>query len=342
MVLNVSAPYMDKLNAWIAERQITTPDTSEERWLGERKLGVSATDIAAISGLNPYKTIYDVFLEKLDLVEPTPNNPRMRWGRRMEEVLAEDYERMTGYHTFKVGLLRNPDFSLVIGTPDRLVIDPEDPPKDGRPTKGLEVKTAGIRQKDRWGEPGTDNVPEEYLCQCLWYMAVTGLDEWDLIVSIAGTEPVIYTINRNDALIEELKRRAEAFWDTNVMAKEPPEVDESESAKEMLNRLYQTADLDMIESDENIDKLVAALERQRQLREIAESNERYLQNRIKALIGDHEGIRGEWGKITWKKTRDITDFDKKTFIKENPELAQKYSVTKPGHRVFRITYKREE
>jgi len=333
---------MDKFKKWLAERQVTTPDTPEDEWLAKRKLGISATDIAAISGLNPYKTIYDVFLEKLDLVEPTPDNPRMRWGRRMEDVLAEDYERMTGYKTVKTGLLHNPYLPLVIGTPDRLVFEPDKPTVSSCPNKGLEIKTAGIRQKDRWGEPGTDNIPEEYLCQCLWYMAVTDLDEWDVIVSIAGTEPVIYTIRRNEELIEELIRRAEAFWDKNISTKEPPEVDESESAREMLNRLYQKADLDLIESDEKLDKLVSALERQRQFREIAESNERYLQNRIKAVIGDHEGVVGEWGMITWKKTRNRTDFDTKRFVSEHPDLAKQYTVTRPGHRVFRITYKKED
>jgi putative phage-type endonuclease len=332
----------DKFEAWLAERQVSTPDTPEDEWLGQRKLGVSATDIAAISGLNPYKTIYDVFLEKLDLVEPQPDNPRMRWGRRMEPVLAEDYENMTGFKTLKTGLLRNPENHLVIGTPDRLVIDPENPPKDGRPLKGLEVKTAGIRQKDRWGEPGTDDVPEEYLCQCMWYMAVTGLNEWDLIVSIAGTEPVIYTIRRNDDMIAELVKRAEAFWENNVIPKVPPEVDASEAAKEMLHHFYQKADLDLIESDEKIDRLASALERQRQFREIAESNERYIQNHIKAIIGDHEGVVGEWGMITWKKTRNRTEFNTKRFVSEHPDLAKQYTVTRPGHRVFRVTYKKED
>jgi putative phage-type endonuclease len=329
------------MRGWIAKYQITTSSTDKDEWLEKRKLGVSATDIAAISGLNPYKTIYDVFLEKLDLVEPTPDNPRMRWGRRMEDVLTEDYENMTGYITFKTGLLRNPDNHLVIGTPDRLVFIHDSHNDDGRPNKGLEVKTAGIRQKDRWGEPGTDNVPEEYLCQCMWYMAVTGLDEWDLIVSIAGTEPVIYTIHRNDELIAELIRRAEDFWNNHVLTKEPPAVDESESAKEMLNRLYQKADLDMIESDDKLDKLVEALNRQRKFKAVAEENERYLENKIKAIIGDHEGVKGEWGQITWKKTKDRTDFDKKSFMADNPELAQKYLITKPGYRTFRLTYKGE-
>jgi putative phage-type endonuclease len=329
------------MNEWFAKHQITTIDTDKDEWLEKRKRGVSATDIAAISGLNPYKTIYDVFLEKLDLVEPTPDNPRMRWGRRMEDVLVEDYENMTGYMTIKTGLLRNPNNPIIIGTPDRLVDIPWRPANDGQPDKGLEVKTAGIRQKDRWGEPGTDNVPEEYLCQCQWYMAVTGLEEWDLIVSIAGTEPVIYTIHRNDELIAELVRRAEDFWNNHVLTKEPPAVDESESAKEMLNRLYQKADLDMIESDDKLDKLVAALDRQRKFKAVAEENERYLENKIKAIIGDHEGVRGEWGQITWKRTKDRMDFDKNRFMADNPELAQKYAVVKPGYRMFRLTYKGE-
>lgn len=327
---------------WLTRLQVFPPDGDKNKWLDKRKGGVSATDIAAISGLNPYKTIYDVFLEKLDLVEPTPDNPHMRRGRRMEPVLAEDYEEETGFVTFSPGLLRNPEKPLAIGTPDRLVIDPANPLEGGKPNHGLEIKTAGIRQLNRWGEPGTDEVPEEYLVQCQWYMLITGLTRWDLIVSIAGEEPQIYEITRNDTLIQQLYERAEAFWYEHVLPKIPPNVDESESAAKMLAQFYSKADEDIIESDAIIDNLVTNLQRQRQFLKVAEDNVRYYENQIKSLIGDHEGVQGEWGRITWKKTKGRTDFDKKRFMAERPDIAKEYLVIKEGVRIFRLVSNNKE
>ncbi len=329
-------------NNWLANLQVLPPNSDRQEWLQARRQGISSTDIACISGLNPYRTIYDVFLEKLDLVEETPDNPRMRRGRRMEPVLAEDYEEATGFHVYSPGLLRNPDKPLAIATPDRLVIDTANPLDGGEPNHGLEIKTAGIRQAKRWGEPGTDDVPDEYLVQCQWCMAVTGLKRWDLIVSIAGEEPQIYELTRNDALIQQLYERAEKFWNQHVVPKIPPQVDESEAAAKMLSQFYTRADEDIIDSTPALDSLAAQLVRQKQFLQVAQDNVRYLENRIKATLGDHEGVVGEWGKATWKKTRGRTIFDEKRFMAERPDLAEQYKVTKPGSRVFRFAPKKEK
>jgi putative phage-type endonuclease len=311
---------------------ILLPETDRETWFEERRKGVTATDIAAISGLNPWKTIYDVFLDKLDLVEPTPDNPAMKRGRRMEPVLAEDYAEMTGSILMSPGLIVNWDRPLMRGTPDRLILDSK-----GEAYKVLEIKTAGIRQMSRWGEPGTDDIPDEYICQVQWYMGITGLPEADVIVSIAGEMPQIYTVIRNDEMIEALYQRAETFWNDHVLTKEPPSVDESEAAARMLATLYQKADLDLVESDEHIAQLTEFLSSQKSLLKNTEDNIRFAENQIKEFIGDHEGVVGEWGKVTWRKTKDGETIDHKGIVAElNPpvEIIKKHTSFKPGYRRF--------
>ncbi len=320
--------------------KILSPETYREEWLAERRKGVTATDISAISGLNPYKTVYDVFLEKLDLVEPVPDNPAMKRGRRMEPVLAEDYGDMTGALLVEAGLTINPHKPLMRGTPDRIVVD-----DDRVPLKVLEIKTAGIRQASRWGEPGTDEIPDEYLCQVQWYMGITGLPEADVIVSIAGEMPLIYTVERNDQMIDALYERAFKFWTENVVPKVPPVVDSSESASEMLARLYGRADLDAIESDATVDSYVKQLETQKAFLKVAEDNVRFYENKIKEIIGDHEGIKGDWGVITWKKTKDGESVDYKGLVASltlPPEAIAKFTNRKPGYRRFLLKPAKKE
>jgi len=103
------------MKATTAIKEPLLAENDKEKWLEERRKGVTATDISAISGLNPYHTIYDVFLEKLDLIEPMQETAPMRWGRKMEPVLADVYAQMTGATLINPGLLVNPEKSLSAG-----------------------------------------------------------------------------------------------------------------------------------------------------------------------------------------------------------------------------------
>lgn len=324
-----------KLDEFIKKYQILEPDCDKSLWLESRRTGITGTDIAAISGLNPYKKVYDVFLDKLGLVDEDADNPYMRRGRRMEPVLVEDYEEMTGLKTAKVGLVRHPEHSFVLGTPDRLVVD-----EASTILHGLEVKTANARQAPFWGPPETDIIPDQYLMQCQWYMLASGIKRWDVIVSIGGELPQIYHIEHNEELCRKLLDIGEQFWNNHVITKEPPSVDESESAAKMLSKLYRRADLDLIEAGQEESNLALALvEKKEELKKL-EEEVRLLENKLKEKMGDHEGLKGDGWLITWKKTRDRQTVKYDELVKElqvPDELIKKYTVTTEGYRVFRVT-----
>jgi len=326
-----------KLNEFIAKYQMLGPDADKELWLGARRSGISGTDIAALSGLNPYRRIYDVFLSKLGLMDDNIDNPYMRRGRRMEPILVEDYEDMTGYRTARIGLLRHPEHEIVLGSPDRLVVD-----ENGDILHGLEVKTANARQAPFWGPPETDIIPDQYLLQCQWYMLASDIKRWDVIVSIGGELPQIYHIEHNEELCEKLLDIAEQFWNNHVITKEPPSVDESESAAKMLAKLFHKADLDLIEAGQEEGNLALALVVKKEELKKLEEEMRLLENKLKEKIGDHEGLKGDGWLITWKKTRDRQTVKYDELIKElqvPDELIKKYTATVKGHRVFRVTTK---
>jgi len=326
-----------KLNEFIAKYQMLGPDADKELWLGERRSGISGTDIAALSGLNPYRRIYDVFLSKLGLMDDNIDNPYMRRGRRMEPILVEDYEDMTGYRTARIGLLRHPEHEIVLGSPDRLVVD-----ENGDILHGLEVKTANARQAPYWGPPGTDIIPDQYLLQCQWYMLASDIKRWDVIVSIGGELPQIYHIEYNDELCQKLLDIAWRFWQKHILTKEPPSVDESESAAKMLAKLYHKADLDIVEAGEEEERLIASLTRKRGELGALEEEVRLLENKLKEKMGDHGGLRGSGWLVTWKKTKDkqIVKYDELVKELQVPnELIKKYTVATEGYRVFRVTIK---
>jgi len=324
-----------KLDEFVKKYQILEPEADKALWLEARRTGITGTDIAATSGLNPHKKVYDVFLDKLGLVDEDADNPFIRRGRRMEPVLVEDYEEMAGLKTVKVGLVRHPEHSFVLGTPDRLVVD-----EDGNILHGLEVKTANARQAPFWGPPETDIIPDQYLLQCQWYMLATDIKRWDVIVSIGGELPQIYHVEFNEELCSKLLNIAEQFWNDNVLKKDPPSADASESAAKMLAKLYRKADLDLIEAGQEEDSLVSSLMEKKEELEKLQEEVRLLENKLKERIGDHEGLKGGGWIVTWKKTKDRQTVKYDELVKElqvPDELIKKYTATIEGHRVFRVT-----
>ncbi len=69
--------------------QIITPK-SKDHWLALRHQDVTSTESAALFGLSPYMTEFELYHRKID---PTPieieETERMKWGSRLEPVIAQ-------------------------------------------------------------------------------------------------------------------------------------------------------------------------------------------------------------------------------------------------------------
>lgn len=64
-------------------------------WLALRKTKITSSDAAIIMEVNPWKTPYQLFLEKLDLSLPDEENDAMRWGKLKEEEARQCLEKKT-------------------------------------------------------------------------------------------------------------------------------------------------------------------------------------------------------------------------------------------------------
>ena len=125
-------------------------DTSDGRtaWLEARRRGVGASDIAAILGRSSWKTAYHVYHEKLGSWVQA-DNPRMRWGRKLEDLVAQEYAELTGRFVFRPEetLLRSKAYPWMFASLDRLVHEVEDRSCLGREII-LECKTAAEDRGD--------------------------------------------------------------------------------------------------------------------------------------------------------------------------------------------------
>ena len=58
------------------KRLVSTLNLSKEDWLRYRKCGITGTDAGAILGLNPYRSAFQVYHDKIsDTIENIDNEP---------------------------------------------------------------------------------------------------------------------------------------------------------------------------------------------------------------------------------------------------------------------------
>ena len=314
--------------------------TSQPRidWLKGRQTGIGGSEIAAIVGLNQYKTPMQIWESKVNPVVDEETSQPAYWGTVLEDVVAKEYAKRTGRKVQRITKqMRHPDFQFAIANIDRAIINPKISGnvrwKDGKITTDriLECKTANGFSVKQWGEAGTDSVPDSYLIQCQWYMGVTGASICDLAVLIGGQDFRIYTINRDDDLINDLLIQGAAFWELVQSRTEPDPVNYPEAVKKWANSdpsLSIQADDLLVDDLEKIQNIKA------QVKEL-EAQEDVLKARVLYALKDAETLMYQGVKVATCKTQVRSSFDSKTFEKDHPELYAQYKKTS-STRVLRI------
>jgi len=303
----------------------------------DRMSGIGGTDAAAIAGVNPYKAPIDVYKEKRRLVEPKSENSAMTWGLLEEPIIADFYARRHGVELVSPGVMVHPEHSFVLGSPDRLIAGQE---------KGLEIKTSSGRMAHKWGEQGSDEIPEMYIVQCAWYMLLTGYESWDVAVKIDSADYREYTISRSSKLEERLFEVCYDFWKNHILEGVPPEADGSNSYTKYIQEAYPQDSGELITvppGDRIMDNINQLFELRAVLNRVEEDKE-ITENIIKAYIGEHSGIKGDGWKITWKTTKSTSkvNYEKLSGMLAarigNPEIVKELTAacmeTKPGIRRF--------
>jgi putative phage-type endonuclease len=293
----------------------------------KRKLCIGGTDISAIIGCNPWRTALDVYMDKTGMSEPVPTNEPMFWGAVLEPVIADRYALDHGVELVNPGFMTHPDPRKPWwgGSPDRRVV--------GQPL-GLEIKTAGWRARDKWGAPGTSEVPENYLVQCAWYMPLMDVDTMDVPVLFSGSEYAEYTVKRDLELEALLGEAAEKFVRDHIDARLPPEMREPVSAERYIKARFPANTQPLVQADPELTKVIAELRDARSALAIAEKTEALLTARVKAAIGDADGVSSELGNLTWKAAKGRASLDQKALTKDHPGLVAQYTRVGSGSRRF--------
>ncbi len=293
--------------------------TDRTQWLAERRRGIGGSDAAAALGLSKWRTPLALYLDKTGEAEPTPESDPMRFGTLLEPIVRQEYVRRTGN-------------AVVYGQP--AIVSDRFPwmrvNLDGRisPEVIFEAKTA--RSDAGWGEPGSDDFPQEYVLQNQHAMIVTGAVVVELAVLIAGSDFRVYRQQHNPGLAELLIEGERAFWQC-VETRTPP--DPSSLAE--INLRWRQAEPRSIElSPEGaaaVRKLAAIRDQIKALETDADECEKAIKCELRdADVATADGVVA----VTWKQAKAGRAVDWKRLEAEHPAIVAQYAADKPGSRRF--------
>lgn len=317
-------------------------------WQADRAAlrGLGSSDAPIYAGLSHRRGKYDLWVEKVGLgYVPAPVTPDMERAQRLERFLAAEYERARpGVRVRRRRrTLWHPRLAFMYAHVDRFAYGP------AGERWILEIKKR--RRATGWGRPGTDQVPDDVAVQVHHQLAVTGFERADVAVWIAGSDFELYTLRRQERVIEAIEALAADFWLGYVETGIPPDVDGLEPTRDLLGRLWH-AEPDEVRDAGPVQQLdVVRLKAARAAYAIAKREKVAAENRVKAYLGAAVALLDPAGEelVTWRPTKDRETTDWEAVARLGiPELAdlralvEVHTTRKPGPRQFLVRGEEEE
>lgn len=262
--------------------------------MNDRADYIGGSDVAAILGISPWRTAWDVFAEKTrdPSWAPQDETPQMRWGTLLEPLLIEEYQRATGRTVSqRQSPYTHPTYPFLRGT-----LDGEFHPEDGI----LEVKTASSSKE--WGTVEEPKVPEHYQSQCYFYLALTGAPWCDVAVLLPRGDFRIIRVEADEKVQRGIIAACVAFWNDHVLTRKPPPMDTSQAAARWLARMPDD-DEDVLEAGADLEDIISTLSGVKEALAKLESSKELLENQAKAIIGEHQKAVGRGWHVTYRRNK---------------------------------------
>lgn len=305
-----------------------TPEQREQRrgYLG-------SSDMAPIMDLSPYKqTGVDIYWSKVAEKLPDEETDCQSVGTWLEGPLVEWAAEELG-----VEVTTDPDDLRKVATVgdgagvfaannDALILG-----KDA----GIEAKFASGDLAKGYGEAGTDEIPDHVIVQTQHQMYCSDLQV--VYVALAtpsyyGLDRRMYTVPREDALIEQLVTFGMDWWNKYVVTKTPPGPNATPPLyvlKALHREKGKVVDLGEIGAD-----LVEFFEQYKAEEKECKSRKDKKKAEIIFALGDAEIGKLPDGRRVTYEAHDTNRFDMKGFRAADPTLAAKWTKTTSSRTMY--------
>lgn len=322
-----------------------------EQWLKWRTVGLGGSEVAAILGISPYATAFDIFRNKVNedgnlrhlveldaeeagagtFVRPellVGDNTVFEWGHRLEEAVALKVADELGLVARpSPGLLQDAEHPIAIVTPDRIATRRRSWKAQGL----IECKTAG--DGHGWEDGGA---PLHYRAQAQWQMMITGLDVcWLGCLELTSARTFYLVEVPYDAdWTEELVEAGERFWKEHVEAAEPPMFDlRHPRTEELLKELHPEVIRPSVELTELGIEAAAEYHAAKAAVDEAQARLDEIKNVLRAELGDAgAGYDGDRKVVSWPEvTQRRVNLDR--LRTQYPEIAAEVTETSTFRRL---------
>jgi putative phage-type endonuclease len=259
---------------------------STEEWLKLRSRDITSTESAALFGLSPYLTKFELWHRKRDrnIVEMEPNE-RMKWGTRLQDSIAAGIaadqkwmiDKRTQYERLPdLRLGASFDFTILNG--------------DGGAGL-LEVKNVdSLAARDGWIEEDEElEAPPHIELQVQHQLLVSGLPYAVIGALVGGNRTVLIRREPAPSVIQSIVTKAEDFW-KSVEAGIAPAPNFAKDS-EFITKLYQSVRQGKVvdvSKDEEVLHWVKQYETASAAMKEAETTRQEMKARIFTKLGDAE------------------------------------------------------
>ena len=267
--------------------QIITPENNTA-WLQLRTADVTSTESAALFGMSPYITRFELWHNKRGgLQSAFTTNERMDWGNALEDAIAR---KLAADHGWTVEPLKDyyrlPE--LRIGSSfDYVITNLPDGPEH------LEIKNVDrFAYKDGWIEDDFGlQAPEHIEMQVQHQMLVSGFKRSNIGALVGGNTGIVIKRERDDEVIAAIKSKIAAFWKSVDHGQEPePVMPADVDAVMRLNQYAQPGKILDASNDANIAMLVAKIKDAKTIKANADEDEKRYKAELFEAIGDAERV----------------------------------------------------
>jgi putative phage-type endonuclease len=290
---------------------------SYEEWKGVRRRGLGGSDVGAILGVDENRGPLRVWYEKAGYEEP--ETERMRWGKRLEQAIAEGFEEETGLDTMvPAGTYAHLDHAWALANPDRWAVEA------GVILGPVELKNKTEYLADKWD---LDEAPHQPATQAHWYRGVCGHKRGSWVVALVGGNRLrVFFQPTSEELTAEMFRLCGEWWQRHIVEGVRPQADGLKRTTDFLAALYdvkpeEVAEVEVTEARQLRLKYASLADQAKALDAQLEE----VKNLMRDSAGEAEVVKSGKGVAwSWKANGN---FKSKQFREAEPELAAKYLRT---------------
>lgn len=270
----------------------------ERAWLELRVKDITSSEVAALFGISPYLTAFELWHRKKEGNVVDANwNERMKWGIRLQDSIAKGIAEDNGWTVRRMDEYMT-DTVLRIGSSFDYEVSIGESSEKGI----LEIKNVdGLIYRDQWleNDDGTVEAPPHIEIQIQHQLAVSGYPFAILAPLINGNKVVLIKRTPDPKIIDAIKAKIVQFWQS-IEKNTPPPPDFRADA-DFISKLYQYAEPGRVldaQGDAEIASLVAEYKKAQEIEKEAGIQKDAAKAKLLTKIGEAEKVLGDGFSIT--------------------------------------------